>query len=229
MLTLRFKKAVWDKKVFWALACAWLLSVLPVAVLIRGQFMHYYGMGMLFLLLLMAYLLCGLMRAWRRGTLLVALFFAALICHQFRVSYLPLRQYRGNDLYLLETPPSWASGIGMMEALAKISKLPPGNMLLDPQWGMPATAIQVFGKYYPQLQYGDISNWLLVSPDVFLAAAKGNVRHLYFIFDLNDSGARAWASQIGTSEKLCGKRKVILKKYRNRTFDHTGSAICRAF
>ena len=76
--------------------------------------------------------------------------------------YLPLLQDGYTGIAAAETPQVWASGLGAFRMLETLERLPPGAPFVDPEWGFPGTAAEVFRERYPQLQIAKITRPVLV-------------------------------------------------------------------
>ncbi len=108
---------------------------------------------------------------------------------------------RGNNLL------SWANGFNVPVLIEMLRQQPnPSIAFVDPQWGNPSTALQVFQKYYPQVKIAPITPELL-QPDFLnkLQAAGFKSRLAIFSKQGNAPDVRnQW--QQGLEANLCGER-----------------------
>ena len=229
VLTRRLKA---NRTLWTSLILAWLLSFLPVAIFIRDHCVRYYAIGFLFLFFLLAYLLTVLYEHSRLGKIAVRGFFISLLVFKVFASYQLILKYKANDMCLAETPVAWANGIGMPEMLEKISKFEAGIAFLDPQWGLPSTAVMIFYKRYPQVVFTSIKQNVFQCKSAadllahFAPMLKG--QHVYFIFDTHTNGSRQWVSALLSNQKLCSRRQIIEKKFGNMILEDSSVVLCEA-
>lgn len=106
---------------------------------------------------------------------------------------------RGNNLL------SWANGFNVPILVEMLRQQPdPSVAFVDPQWGNPGTALQIFQKYYPQVRIGVISPDLL-QPEFLNQLAVAGFKSRLAIFSKNGNAPdlrRQW--QEGLEANLCG-------------------------
>jgi hypothetical protein len=189
---------------------------------------RHFGIGLTFYCLLVAFLLDHLLRTGalrQRG--LVALF-ALLIALRFPTSYLPLLEYGETDLGMRETPEGWANGLGMRETLAILRTLPPGILLVDPQWGHPGTPVWIYEDRLPRLEIVSITPELLASWETIREEARTRGGGLYVLLDARTPGERPWVDALLGAESLWAEKRVVRKVYRGRPLPDSSIVIAEA-
>lgn len=111
---------------------------------------------------------------------------------------------KGN--YLL----SWANGFNVPDLIESLEALPdPSIAFLDPQWGNPGTALQVFQYRYPQVKLAPISLDLM-KPDFINQIRSAGYKDRLVIFsalgNLQES-RKQWQDEI--DKNLCNKREEL--------------------
>ena len=173
--------------VYLLVASAWVVSWLPMVIMMKVRYPRHFGMGLYFWYALAAIAIVTLVaripgRALRTATaaLLIALALAARA-----PSYLDVARWEQHEYAHVESV-GWANGAGVMALIDHISRLEPGVLFYDPQWGHPGTTIQVFAaSRYPRMQLYAATNDL--PQHVEHAAAAG--RRVYVALD---SGRPDW-------------------------------------
>jgi hypothetical protein len=108
---------------------------------------------------------------------------------------------------------NWPTGFGVKEVVQFLKEQPgPGIVFVDPQWGNPATSLEVFGKQYPQLIVTSVTTQFLSGDGA--ATIKKECEPLYktrlVIFSegsRNQPGRAAW--QRNVLERLCSDKQEI--------------------
>lgn len=111
---------------------------------------------------------------------------------------------RGNNLL------SWANGFNVPALISSLEKLPnPSIAFVDPQWGNPGTALQVFQYRYPQVKLMPISLDLM-KPDFIDQIKSAGYKDRLVIFsalgNLQES-RKQWQEQI--DKNLCNQREEL--------------------
>lgn len=223
----------------WLLA-TWLVSVLPVIVLVKATFVRHHGLTLYLLCLLLGCLIAEVWRlgAWSRAAAGGALLIAAL--GTLGTFYRPLLQVGYTQIAAAETPQVWASGLGTSRMLEALEQLPPGVVFVDPEWGFPGTAAEVFRERYPQLEIAKITRPLLVSvglrpPQGGEPAAQGELqrelaaagRGLSFLFETRGA-TRRWTRELMADPRLCARRVVFTKRWRGQELRESQRVLCTA-
>ncbi|MBF0279275.1 MAG: glycosyltransferase family 39 protein [SAR324 cluster bacterium] len=207
-----------------------LTSFLPLVLIAKGQAVRYFGMGLYFFYIpnAIALYLCWEKCSPRIKKALGLVFFLMIVWWKISYTWKPLINWGQTDLVLKETPPGWANGAGIMKLLDAISKLAPGVMLVDSQWGFPLTAIQIFYKYYPQLDIHHLNPENLENLRQIYQQSKHGNQNLYFVADARKVGDRPSIDKIINTALLCTPKTIIQKKYQDQTFEGTSLVICQA-
>lgn len=194
----------------------WLMTVLPVILLLKATFVRHHGLTLYLACLLLGYLLAeiwglgGRPRAAAAGAVLVA-----ALC-TFGNFYRPLLQSGYTQIAAAETPQVWASGLGIFRMLETLERLPPGALFLDPEWGFPRTAAEVFRERYPQLRLAKITR---------SALEKTGVR--FFLFETRGA-SRQWTKKLMLDPRLCRERVVFSKRWQGRELSESQRVLCVA-
>ena len=197
----------------------WLASTLPMILLLKTTYVRHHGLTLYLLCLLLGWLLSevwnlgGWSRAFAGVAVLVAVF------STLGNFYRPLLQVGYTEIAAAETPKDWASGLGIFRMLEALEKLPPGVLLLDPQWGYPRTAAEVFRARYPQLELAKIN------PAALERIRQGKA--LSFLFETRGD-ARQWAKDLMNSRQLCKERIIFSRSWRGRELNSSQRVLCIA-
>ncbi len=106
----------------------------------------------------------------------------------------------------------WPTGFGVAEVVDRLAQIEgPGVILLDPQWGNPRTALEVYAKRrFPQLKIVPMGREFMdpAQAQQIKARAQGFAPVRLAIFSANHYGARAvWQEIIG--REMCSERTEI--------------------
>jgi len=194
---------------------------LPLILLAKMQYVRYYAMNIaLFYTLLSAALM---LIPLKKQVRCFAISTAILLVFVLRVfdTYLPLIHWKYTDLAWAETPAGWAKGLGMRDTVKMLSKLEEGTVLLDPQWGHPRTAIEVYNSFYPQLNLQS-----LPGKQEIIDIIRASHSNVYILLDGRMVGDRPWADQILNDPELCQNKQIVSKQYRTTKVHDSYIALC---
>jgi 4-amino-4-deoxy-L-arabinose transferase-like glycosyltransferase len=221
------QKFLWSSgKTLLVLGGWWLASFTPMVVLMRTTYFRHYGMWWLIFYLLIAFCLTLLIEALEKITRnglfvkVVVVLGSVLILNQVYSSFDPLFKFGQTDAGEQEVTDLWMSPLGINDLIAYLKTLPSATVLFDDQWGHFSVDISVFRNYYPNLRLialesEDGRNLMMSSTDL-----RG--QKVYIIFDtywLDRGNSGPPLEQIAFNQKLCGKKKEIEKKYRQKIED----------
>ena len=116
-----------------------------------------------------------------------------------------------------------------MELISAVEDLAAGVLVIDFQWGHPATALQIYSYRYPHLKLRILTGEWAAEP--FKNARRVvNARKpaVHFVFDGRLRGQRRFIDKLIKNEKLCGNRQVIEKRYKDEVMADSNLVICTA-
>lgn len=223
----------------WLLAM-WLVTVLPLVLLLKVTYVRHHGLALCLLYLLAG---CVLAWLWDRGgpaRAVTALGLAAAALGALVSFYLPLARERYTAIAAAETTASWASGAGIFSMLDTVAKLPPGFLLLDPVWGFPRMPVEVFADRYLQLRLLQITPPLLetmglweegqetVEAAAMIGEASRQGLKIYVLFETNPDRPRPWVSVLLKDPRWCRDRVVLEKRWRGKDVGPSRRVLCTA-
>lgn len=102
----------------------------------------------------------------------------------------------------------WSSGFGVKDVVAYLAaQRGPGTIVVDPQWGNPGTAVEVYGGYYPDLTTTLMPKEFLTDHFTASLAAAGLMPHGFLVYSEwfpEGSSRLSWKPY---ADALCASRK----------------------
>lgn len=215
-----------SRGMFFVLSFWWLVSFMPIVFFMKTTYFRHYGMWLMIFYIWLAFTIKMVVDLVEKNTKtklfakVVVVLGSMLILNQVYSSFYPVVTFKQTDVGELEVTDLWASSLGINDLIDYLKTLPPSIVLFDDQWGHFSVDISVFRNYYPNLKLvaleSDYGRNLMMS-SVDLAEQK-----IFIIFDtywLEHGNSGPPLEQIAFNQKLCGKKKEIEKKYRQKIED----------
>jgi hypothetical protein len=207
---------------YWAAYALFVLSFAPAILLQNLRFARHFGIGLYFW-----YLPLSICATWTldrlpasRRRLVGAGLAIALLAWKTVHGFVPLARWQLTDYAMVETAAGWPNGAGIFPLLDRIQELPPGLLLVDPQWGHPGTAVAVFApRYFPAMRIASLTSDLVARVDLELARGSP----VYVVYD-SGRPDRPWLDALVRHLPL--RCTYIDKQFRNRVLPDTRLALC---
>jgi hypothetical protein len=216
---------------FLAVVAIYLASFVPLIFVAKTDFIRYYGVGLYFLHAALAIAIVEVLGRLSHRTRTIAAWGALTLVLGWKLafSWIPLAEWGQTDLSFAETPAGWANGSGILELLDAVEALEPGVVVMDFQWGHPATALQIYRHRFPQHKFRRINKkWTRDPLENARKVLKTRDPTVYFVFDARKFRDRRMIDALVLNRKLCGNNRVIRKTYKDQVMEDSRLLICTA-